>query len=69
MFFDVYNMSDKTCLSLLPIYSCPNEEFFCNSWMPEPKSDFPGQLGNLIVTACLQVQVAFQVKLKDNDTA
>ena len=53
MIFDVCNLSDKIGASLLPIYTCPVGQVWCQSLLPEPKSDCHGQSGNLIVAACV----------------
>ena len=47
-------MCDKISVKLLMIWTCPVGQLFCKLWLPEPKIDCPGQLGNLIVAPCFQ---------------
>ena len=51
MIFDVCNM--RLVQAYFRCKLARSGRYKCKSLLPEPKSDYPGQLGNLIVAACL----------------
>ena len=51
MIFDVCNLREKIGIILLLIYTWLVEQFFCKSWLPEPKVIAPGNQATLLSQA------------------